>query len=66
MAALLGVDPEQAYVAGLLHDIAKPLPNQELLRRAGNYRLPEDSISGLLPPCCMLPWAPPCSSTNTA
>lgn len=47
MAALLGVDTEQAYLAGLLHDIAKPLPNQELLRRMEKYKLHDDNVSVL-------------------
>jgi len=29
-----GLDPEKAYLAGLLHDLAKELPEEELLRLA--------------------------------
>jgi len=29
-----GLDPERAYLAGLLHDLAKELPEEELLRLA--------------------------------
>lgn len=49
MAALLGEDAETAYVAGLLHDIAKPLSNRELLERTEKYKLQNDKISNMHP-----------------
>ena len=45
MAELLGVDPEKAFTAGLLHDIAKPFSNKELLLKAEKFRLKLDKTA---------------------
>jgi len=39
MAEILGEDPENAFTAGLLHDIAKPYSNKELLQKAKKYKI---------------------------
>lgn len=43
------VDPEQAYLAGLLHDWAKPLPGPELLALARQYSLPVSEVEARVP-----------------
>ncbi len=40
-----GLDPERAYLAGLLHDAARDLPQEELLRLAP----PEDEVEAAHP-----------------
>lgn len=43
MALMLDVDPDRAFMAGLLHDIAKPFSNKELLARAEKLGLHIDA-----------------------
>lgn len=45
IALAAGLDPERAYAAGILHDIARDLPDSELLRLAP----PENEIDRLHP-----------------
>jgi predicted HD superfamily hydrolase involved in NAD metabolism len=40
LAKVHGVDPDRAYLAGLLHDIARELGKGELLRLAGEWDIP--------------------------
>ncbi len=40
LAALHGVDPERAELAALVHDVADPLSEQELMMRAERYHIP--------------------------
>lgn len=40
IAKAAGADPERAYLAGLLHDVARELPEEELLRRCS----PQDEV----------------------
>ncbi len=40
IAKAAGADPERAYLAGLLHDVARELPEEELLRRCP----PQDEV----------------------
>lgn len=44
LARINGVDPDKAYLAGLLHDYAKCLSNQELLKIARENNLIIDEI----------------------
>ncbi len=44
LAARHGVAPERAYLAGLVHDLAKPLPGEELLRVAAASGIMADEI----------------------
>jgi len=46
VAPAVGVDPDKAYRAGLLHDLAKELPDRELLRLAP----PENEVERAHPP----------------
>ncbi len=43
-AGLYGLDRERAYIAGLLHDVARDLPEQGLLSAAGQYQIPVDQV----------------------
>ncbi len=45
LAPRVGVDPGKAYLAGLLHDLAKELPEEELLRLAP----PENEVERVHP-----------------
>ncbi|MDN5344704.1 MAG: hypothetical protein PWQ18_815 [Clostridia bacterium] len=49
LAAKNGVDPEQARLAGLLHDYARDLPPGELLELAGAYGLITCDLERRLP-----------------
>jgi predicted HD superfamily hydrolase involved in NAD metabolism len=40
LAKVHGVDPDRAYLAGLLHDIAREVGKDELLRLAGKWDIP--------------------------
>jgi len=44
MGKVLGVDEKKLYIAGLLHDIAKPLSLEELLKYKKKYKVPVDQI----------------------
>lgn len=43
-AAIYGLDGEQAYIAGLLHDAARDMSNEELLAAAERYHIPVDEL----------------------
>ena len=43
-AELWGEDPQRAYAAGLLHDIAREMPYEELLAKADAYRIAVDPV----------------------
>ncbi len=45
MAKIYGVDTQKARVAALLHDLAKPLSDEELLEEAKNRNIKIDDIS---------------------
>lgn len=49
LAARYGADPNRAYLAGLLHDAAKDLSGEELVRRAREAGIPVDRICGMRP-----------------
>ncbi|WP_449241592.1 bis(5'-nucleosyl)-tetraphosphatase (symmetrical) YqeK [Desulfoscipio gibsoniae] len=49
LAELYGADCEKAALAGLLHDCARDLPNDELLTLARHNRVPVDSIDEARP-----------------
>lgn len=42
LARRYGVDPDKAWLAGLLHDYAREMPEEECLRLAGRYALLAD------------------------
>jgi predicted HD superfamily hydrolase involved in NAD metabolism len=44
LAAAWGVDPDQAFLAGILHDNAKGIPRDELLRLSRSGRYPVEEI----------------------
>lgn len=49
MAGSFGVDPEKAYLVGLLHDYAKGMSSQGLLAIAESHNLIEHEVDRLLP-----------------
>lgn len=44
LARLYGVDIKKAYLAGLLHDIAKNIPKEEILRQSREKNVPLDDF----------------------
>lgn len=44
LAKTHGLDPNEAETAGLLHDVARELKPEELLKRAGEWDIPVDDI----------------------
>jgi predicted HD superfamily hydrolase involved in NAD metabolism len=49
MAKTFGIDQEQAYLTGLLHDYAKGISGKELLIIASDNNLIEDEVDKLVP-----------------
>ncbi len=49
LAARYGADPERAYLAGLLHDAAKDMCGEELIRRAEKAGIAVDKICRIRP-----------------
>lgn len=49
LAGMYGADTQKASVAGLLHDCAKALSNEELLSHAQRYNIPVDDIQLMQP-----------------
>ncbi|MGM0651843.1 MAG: bis(5'-nucleosyl)-tetraphosphatase (symmetrical) YqeK [Bacillota bacterium] len=45
LAKRYGVDPEKVYLAGIVHDYAKPMRGDELLRIADQLQIPLDRIT---------------------
>ncbi len=44
LARLYGVDTQKAYIAGILHDIAKNIPKDEMLRLSKEKKVPLDDF----------------------
>ena len=49
LAEAYGVDPERAYLAGLLHDWAREMSGAELVSSAGEYGLEVSCVDGAVP-----------------
>lgn len=45
LAGQYGVDPQQAYLAGLLHDLARGLPGEQAIQQAKTYAIPVDAYA---------------------
>lgn len=55
MARRYGVDTEKAALAGLLHDLAKPLTEGDLLKLAGDFDILIDTVDREYPPLLHAP-----------
>ena len=49
LAPLHGVDPDRAALGMLAHDVARAMPNQELLRHAAEFNLPVTLVERQMP-----------------
>ena len=49
LAGIYGIDPNKAYVAGLVHDCAKCYTNEELAEKIKSYNINLDEVSLLSP-----------------